>query len=1125
MKILKSLKVINWHYISDETIEFEMINFLTGKTGVGKSTLVDCIQLVLQGDTYGNFFNNAAGNTGKMSGSSSIGSTGRNEKRTLLGYAKGEIGDDGESYKYLRDGEFSTHIALEIYDDEKMSSFVVGFVMDVSNNDKDTKKFYWASTSLSNIQFVKDDYAIDTKELEHQFKSIDCDSRIFPTQKEYRDALKVKLGNLNHKFFPLFRKATAFTPITDIRGFITDFICDTENVVEIDQMRENIRQYDRLRMGCEDVERMIGSLEDISKRFSDYEEIAKKLEIKDFLGFKSQCGLKEEEIEANIKGQADVSSDIKIAEERLMEAAAEEQYASQSLSVERDKLQAMKSFKREDEINKEVEQINNQNKERKDYFERKGRSLHNRIAPWKSAVEVYNQSHSNEHEKIDLNVAELITALRDQTFNVDIEEYLDEFSHIKMDATKRKRELDGEISKRDIELKDELELRASLNKGQRNYKKGLLETRSEIEKLLRLKHCKEIRVDIFCEMIDIKSDHWRNAIEGYLGHRRFNLIVDSEYYDDANRAYNEFAKSNNLHGFGLVDVAGIIDDNPTALSGSLFEEIESNDRRALIYAKSILGRVVKCEDIADQRKHRTSIMADCLLYKGRVSSRMNPKYYSKPFVGKASVHEQKKANLARISTLRDELSHLKKEIAPLMPFETLSTIEDEHIDDYTDARRRKSDYEVSLAKIKSLLEELESLDLEAVDRQRNKIKSMESVHSSKMAQRMSFENLIKRLGDTLGKLEDSKPVLEGELIDLENLLRAEYKDDIKRRKLTESYTEILEEKGSHEKMKNYGKYGITELRKETDRVFDVLVKVRHSFEMNERRSFDTTSRANDAYDKLLLTLKETELPSYKLKIEQARSRAQEEFKNDFVAKLKSNIESVERQIKDMNHALKSNVFGKDRYQFKVKPNREYRQFYDMITDPMLMEGHSLTHEVFQSKHQVALDELFKKITDTGEGNLSVDESSEIKKNVAKYTDYRTYLDFDLLVTNSEGGTQSLSKMISKKSGGETETPFYISILASFHRVYSMHSKRGNSTFRLVVLDEAFNKMDNQRVAECMSMLRDLGFQALVCAPPNKASHVLPHADMSLCCVRPSNIATFIPWKKAIESGAVNEFDE
>ena len=49
MKKLKKILLINWLYFSKELIEVDEINFLTGKNGAGKSTVIDALQIVLLG--------------------------------------------------------------------------------------------------------------------------------------------------------------------------------------------------------------------------------------------------------------------------------------------------------------------------------------------------------------------------------------------------------------------------------------------------------------------------------------------------------------------------------------------------------------------------------------------------------------------------------------------------------------------------------------------------------------------------------------------------------------------------------------------------------------------------------------------------------------------------------------------------------------------------------------------------------------------------------------------------------------------------------------------------------------------------------------------------------------------
>ena len=52
----------NWHYIKHRTLSFDDgINFFTGHSGSGKSTVIDAMQIVLYANTDGRgFFNKAA---------------------------------------------------------------------------------------------------------------------------------------------------------------------------------------------------------------------------------------------------------------------------------------------------------------------------------------------------------------------------------------------------------------------------------------------------------------------------------------------------------------------------------------------------------------------------------------------------------------------------------------------------------------------------------------------------------------------------------------------------------------------------------------------------------------------------------------------------------------------------------------------------------------------------------------------------------------------------------------------------------------------------------------------------------------------------------------------------------
>ena len=82
MKKLKKILLINWLYFSKEVIEVGDVNFLTGKNGAGKSTVIDALQIVLLGETNARNFNLAAN---------------ERSQRTLDGYLRADM-DENNPY-------------------------------------------------------------------------------------------------------------------------------------------------------------------------------------------------------------------------------------------------------------------------------------------------------------------------------------------------------------------------------------------------------------------------------------------------------------------------------------------------------------------------------------------------------------------------------------------------------------------------------------------------------------------------------------------------------------------------------------------------------------------------------------------------------------------------------------------------------------------------------------------------------------------------------------------------------------------------------------------------------------------------------------------------------------------
>ena len=261
MKRLKKMLLIHWYSYDRELIEFGNINFLTGNTASGKSTIIDALQLVLLGDTNGNFFNKAA-----------------NDKsvRTLKSYLFGENGDDGETgFRYLRNGTFTSYVMLEFEDTEKNSSFFTGIVCDCYEDLHYDYKWVIADRMCIPDNLFTDEKTSTPYTLQQLKSRLRNQSQknveFIDTNKRYQTLILAKYGSLKRKYLTLLKKAVPFSPIADIEQFITESICDVKNNIEIEQMQSDIRQYKNLETDAIRTEERVTALKAIAEASRIYE--------------------------------------------------------------------------------------------------------------------------------------------------------------------------------------------------------------------------------------------------------------------------------------------------------------------------------------------------------------------------------------------------------------------------------------------------------------------------------------------------------------------------------------------------------------------------------------------------------------------------------------------------------------------------------------------------------------------------------------------------------------------------------------------------------------------------------------------------------------------------------------
>lgn len=1093
MKKLTRLLLINWHYFQNTIIDFGTINFLTGKNSSGKSTIIDALQVVLMGETRSTAFNRAANN--------------KKSERTLKSYLIGAMGEDVDSgKKSLREGKtFSTYIVAEFYDDYKADYFCLGAVFDSFSDGGDfTKRFFWLRSRIPENRFIEDGKTMNSRRMTQYFKEKYPNKfETRDTSDGYRQIVLAKLVGRDGKFITMLKKAISFEPINDIEKFITENVCDIEDDIDITAMQENIRYYKDQEAIAERFERKLNKLNEICGLYSEVEKLRSRKKIQQFLidfGTYNDC------LEKLDKARSDVdkfNKDIVLFKQEydVLDKHIEK------LKEEREQLIRDKEKYR---LENNVSRLEEDEERYKTAIAEYGQKVSDFVISVKTKSIRWLDRFGKCAEATDEEIRDLIRQvefylhrtkkLSEADFELLSPEYFskarESYIALKEKLTPVLTEATSEVNgllKQSENLKKTIE---ALKNGVKPYPENAETLKKAIRDGLKQKYNKDISVEYFADLIEITDVEWQNAIEGYLNTQRMNIIVPPEYFMDAYAIYKKLRRSMNIYGCAVVDLEKVYNDNYKSANGSLAEIVKTEDKYVGAYVRFLLGRVMRCYNDDKIREHKISITKECMLYKNYAVSAINKDIYSVPYIGRNSIEKQIEVatkQLSEITAMLNEKSKTVKAVEAVVHDEWFIT-EDYVASTVTYAFDNYNSRIIAmqrLAETKELLGKVDLLWLEEME------KTIESKQNEEKVSYKEKEQVSNKINSTTDKrdyiISTAIPQFEQNIVNAKQNVESGYSGEYQLETGIPRYEAELSECGSPyavvKKFESPVKGTETKLRE----MESVLTNMRSEYNSKEQTSFSVTSADNSEYEEEYNKIKDYELPQYRDKIERAKNEAMEQFKSDFLNKLGANFESVENKIMDLNEALKLAQFGNDTYKFKVSPNPAYLEYYNMIKAAYknASGSESLFEYEFIREYQTLIDSLFSQI-------INDDVTGDVAKNVVMFSKYKTYLSFDLLATDSTGKTEMLSRSINTKSGGETQTPFYIAVLASFAQLYKINdsSEYGN-TARLVIFDEAFNKMDGERIVESVKLLNKFGLQAIICSPPEKAADIAPVADKTL----------------------------
>lgn len=1062
-KKLNRVRLLNWMYFGYETFPINQGSVLiSGENAAGKSTVLDAIQMVLTGNSTK--FNKAAN---------------ENSDRDLKSYVRCKI--DTTEKTYLREGNVISNIALEFYEEKENRWFVIGVHITSGNeNENPAKRWYIENGQLEDFSFLTEE---NKPSMADEFRNTGEKVKFIKTVNEYKENLRHRLGNLEDKFFEVILKALAFRPVDNVKDFINRYVL-TEKNIDVQSLRESIDVLNEFEQTLKKAKQERDVLGEILKRFSEIEENEHNKEVNDML-------MKIVDKDILEKSKEDGLSQIRIDNQKLKNTISEKNNIEEQLKQVRAKLMQLQQTFENSDYRKLTEKL--QNSIDKLYEE-------------KSAEEIRKQQLTDYLRFLN-NYLNLLSRIKEIPVTTEavknIGQNFDENQKIetvdKLEAFLNK-EIES-IREKNYEIKKERDL-ISEQISKLENEINLLESQSIQfpEETERLRNCiqkefEESGIDspvyIFAELISITDKQWTNAIEGYLNTQRFYLIVEPEYYTRALQIYNANKRS---YSQGIINFKKLPETEPE--NNSLASLVTTENRFARRYADYVLGNVICCELLENLENYSSAITKDCMVYKNYVSRKIDPKIYAKPYIGKDAIEVQLKNAKNQRKVLLEKLPDLRIQI------ETYKQLEDSYKHVNFDMVKSNMDSPNKLVSVcERLKKEQEEFDKISKNQDiielQNQIaayeKNVDNLDSKRVSLVKTETILNNSIQDTEKQFSGIDEQLESkieELTTLQDYHASLYKEAF------DKYLDAMKHEGMEKIQTNYSRQKAVYDNKANrllngEKGFTGLIQMQSNYNSTFSKDFYSGLAGYEQYKAQSDKLNNVEIVRTEETIRVSREKCEDIFKNEFLSKMKESIESARYEFDNLKKALKDINYGEDTYKFILTPNSQKRNLYNMIMADDNLGTSNLFSGNFESQYKDEIDELFTKI--------KAGDSSD--QAVREYTDYRTYLDYDIEITKKNGTVQKLSAKAKSNSGGESQVPFYVIMAASLNNIY-----QNKNSVRLLMLDEAFNNMDEQRIASVMKFFNQLQFQTILVAPSPKIQDIEENVDSVLTVMREDTIS-------------------
>lgn len=1075
---LKQIRLIHWYGFSQITVPVGSFTLIAGKNGNGKSVLLDAVKYALYGDTV---FNKSTENKGS---------------RTVSSYTRGLL--DATAGTYMRPADqmpnVYTHIALEMEEAELKRSFILGTVIETdAGNGFRTQRYVIENKSLCEVlhTYERDGQTIpySASELQKTYGLKMMDVKEGLSRFMQRTGLRLNEQQLA-AFRRKLRSIMSYDPNAKIDQFIRESVLE-EKKVDFTKLVEAKNNIDRLNTNFEIIDGEIKELEEIIRLFEELKRARNviladnvKIAYKQFL----KCSRTLEDASRNMEiASRQVAEDIQKLE-AISNREKETRAAYHDAKEHRDACDCAKAIlSAEEELEKAKGEKERLWKEKAELCEFQTKV--SELMAWfyeedKPVIEEKELSALTEDTfsavQKESSVASFLTAMK--AYRDDIlgnktrtEDILKE--NEKGQAKCQQIIDDCEAKKTTFsEIPDYVALKNEIN---REFEKRGIQSEARFA----------------CEyVLGLEDEAWRDSVEGYLGRRRYTILVEPEYYDIADDVLNA---SKNCYAH-LFNTKLLMKKTVTPEEDSVVHYIEVKNPVAKQYFDYQLGRfhAVKKEEV---KRYENAMSKE-----GRVSVAMDSyflrfdkiRFYC---LGQETIELNRRKAVKRLEGLTWEYGQwqekLHEELEKMSYLETqmqffgsynydacreyeesllLHAEKEAELAELLEAQKNNMEYMQLSQRVGRLEQELEAVEAERQEVYEDKSK-MQTMHDTNQ----------KEYGDAIQEHEELQHRLKG--LEIENNV---------------VYAGAVED---YEKFLANGKSGTGGILKDKPRAERALKEAGE----NLRGAQAAYNAARPGGNQLPMT--EDSVAEYqarksriwmddreeiKAKLKEQTGRYEDIFKNEFVLTVLKSCEAARVDLRLINAELGRLEF-ESRYAFDVKYVKdgldyekilEYAKYLKEREDLGTAEGQMTfdTLTAYTDDKGAELENGIKKIINR------VVESND-KELIERYADYRNYMTYEILLTNEVLTKAKLSKQSGYNSGAEVQIPYMLILLSALLMIYNDKS----SSTRLVFIDEPFAKMDPTNVKIMLGFMKEQKLQMIFCAPDkteligNECEVVLP----------------------------------